>query len=122
MREPVRGAYDAPGSKVEPAPFGKVIEVLKSKKSFWLLSFGAASSSMMGYGIMFWLPSFFVRSFGDQLPEFMSFLPNYLLPAEPTLLAFAGYFYGLILLIGGILGIWLGGFLGDRKAAVVELI
>jgi MFS family permease len=50
---------------------------------------------MMGYGLFFWLPSFFVRSF------------------EMTLLN-ASLFYGAVLLVGGIAGIWAGGWLGDR--------
>ena len=37
---------------------------LPRKPSFWLLSFGAASGSILGYGLIFWLPSFFSRSFG----------------------------------------------------------
>jgi MFS family permease len=50
---------------------------------------------MMGYGLFFWLPSFFVRSYGLSLLE-------------------ASLFYGAILLIGGLAGIWAGGWLGDR--------
>ncbi|MCI5047055.1 MAG: MFS transporter [Aquisalinus sp.] len=114
MREPKRGQYDPPSAKVEPAPFREVVDLLLQKRSFWLLSIGAASSSMMGYGLIFWLPSFFVRSFGEALPEFMSFIPSFLLPAEPTQLSYAAYFYGTILFVGGLIGIWAGGFLADK--------
>ncbi|RYD67389.1 MAG: MFS transporter, partial [Sphingomonadales bacterium] len=31
-------------------PFGQVFAILARKKSFWLLSFGASASSMLGYG------------------------------------------------------------------------
>ena len=58
--------------------------------SFWLLSFGAASGSILGYGLIFWLPSFFNRSFGLALED-------------------VGWFYGSIVLVGGALGTWLGG-------------
>jgi MFS family permease len=68
------------------------------KPSFWLISLGASSSSMMGYGLFFWLPSFFVRSFGLELLE-------------------ASVFYGSILLVGGIAGTWLGGALADKLGA-----
>ena len=38
-----------------------------AKPSFWLLAFGAASSSMLGYGMGFWLPSLMKRSFDMEL-------------------------------------------------------
>jgi predicted MFS family arabinose efflux permease len=66
--------------------------------SFWLLSFGAACSSIMGYGIFFWMPSFLIRSFGFTLPE-------------------ASLYYAAILLIGGVAGVWLGGALADWMGA-----
>ncbi|NHK28676.1 MFS transporter [Parvularcula flava] len=114
MREPVRGQYDSQTADKSPAKLSAVISLLRKKSSFWTLAFGAASSSMMGYGLIFWLPSFFVRSFGDQLPEFMGFLPGFLLPADPTPISYAAYFYGTILFFGGMIGIWLGGALADR--------
>jgi predicted MFS family arabinose efflux permease len=81
-----------------PTGLGTVILLLLTKPSFWLLSLGAACSSMMGYGLFFWLPSFFVRSYGITLLQ-------------------ASLGYGAILLVGGIAGIWLGGFLSDKLAA-----
>ena len=114
MREPKRGQYDPPSAKVDPVPFREVLRTLLQKRSFWLLSVGAACSSMMGYGLIFWLPSFFVRSFGTALPEFMSFIPDFLLPSEPTQLSYAAYFYGTILFVGGLIGIWCGGALADK--------
>ncbi|MGQ0661124.1 spinster family MFS transporter [Sphingosinicella sp.] len=95
--EPVRGGFDsADGSASEPAPpFLEVAARLASTPSFWLLSFGAASGSILGYGLIFWLPSFFGRSFGLALAD-------------------VGWFYGGIVLIGGVAGTWLGGWLGDR--------
>ena len=41
----------------------------RATPSFWLLSFGAASGSILGYGLIFWLPSFFARSFHLALAE-----------------------------------------------------
>jgi MFS family permease len=69
---------------------------------------------MVGYGLMFWLPSFFVRSFADELPVFFSWLPSALLPGGGSTVLYASYFYGTLLLIGGTAGIWIGGLLGDR--------
>ncbi len=117
MKEPVRGRYDPPGARVAPARFKEVILVLVKKPSFWTLSLGAASSSMMGYGLFAWLPAFFVRSWGNELGAAMSWLPSWMVPEGAGTLLYAGYFYGTIVLVGGILGIWLGGQLGDRFAA-----
>jgi predicted MFS family arabinose efflux permease len=97
VREPARGRFDPRGNS-EPARLGDVIRTLFSKPSFWGLSFGASASSMMGYGLFFWLPSFFVRSYGLTLLE-------------------ASLYYGAILLIGGIAGLWMGGALADRFGA-----
>jgi len=97
VREPVRGGYDSPdGAAADPAPpFLVVVKRLARTPSFWLLSFGAASGSILGYGLIFWLPSFFGRSFGLSLEE-------------------VGWFYGSIVLVGGVAGTLLGGWIGDR--------
>ena len=97
IREPVRGGYDTiDGVASEPAPpFLVVAGTLARTPSFWLLSFGAASGSILGYGLIFWLPSFFSRSFGLELME-------------------VSWFYGSIVLVGGVAGTFLGGWIGDR--------
>ncbi|MEO1252871.1 MAG: MFS transporter [Pseudomonadota bacterium] len=117
MREPRRGQHDAATARVEPAPVIEVARTLMRKKSFWAMSIGAASSSMMGYGLIFWLPSFFVRSFGEALPAFFAWMPEFLIPPDPGPVLYASYFYGAILFFGGIAGIWLGGSLGDKFGA-----
>lgn len=106
VRDPRRGGYEVEGDPAAaisrelpvapPAPsFGRVLATLLPKPTFWLLSFGAAASSICGYGIAFWLPSFFQRSLGLSLVE-------------------TSLFYGAISLFGGVAGIWLGGVLADR--------
>jgi len=98
VAEPQRGRFD-PNHITDAAPsLGTIIRKLTHKPSFWIMSFGAACSSMMGYGLFFWLPSFFVRSYGISLLN-------------------ASLFYGAILLVGGLAGIWLGGSLADRFGA-----
>jgi predicted MFS family arabinose efflux permease len=92
--EPTRGRFDASQPQAA-APAEGVASALLRNPSFWLLSFGAASGSILGYGLIFWLPSFFNRSFGLALED-------------------VGWFYGSIVLVGGALGTWLGGSLGDR--------
>jgi MFS family permease len=95
IKEPPRGQFDAQRSDTKSASLKLIFSTLASKPSFWLLSLGASFSSMMGYGVFFWLPSFFVRSYGLTLLD-------------------ASLFYGAILLVGGVAGIWAGGWLGDR--------
>ena len=77
------------------ASFGDVAGRLARKPSFWLLSFGAASGSICGYGLGFWLPSYFVADLHLSLTD-MSF------------------YFGSIVLIGGSAGIYLGGRIADR--------
>lgn len=117
VREPKRGYYDPPTAKVKPASIKQVGKTIFKKPSFWFMSFGAASSSMMGYGLFGWMASFLVRSFGDELPNFFSWLPNWMLPENPTPVLYAAYFYGTIILLSGILGMWLGGSLSDKFAS-----
>ena len=95
VREPVRGGFDVERGQSGAASLTEIMRVLVRKPSFWGLSLGASFSSMMGYGLFFWLPSFFVRSY------------------EVTLLD-ASLVYGAILLVGGLAGTWLGGSLADR--------
>lgn len=89
VREPPREAALGPAA----GPGG--VAALLAKRSFWLISFGAAASSVCGYGVAFWLPSFFERSLGMNLVDRSLFL-------------------GSMTLIGGVLGVWAGGVLGDR--------
>lgn len=77
-----------------PLKFREIVKILSRKKAFWFLALGAASSSMLGYGIAFWLPSLLMRSFELDLIE-------------------TSRFFGAILLIGGVAGVLGGGILGD---------
>lgn len=92
VREPPR---EAAAAAVEQAPAGGGIRALLAKPSFWLISLGAAASSVCGYGVAFWLPSFFERSLGMGLVDRSLFL-------------------GAMTLVGGVIGVWAGGVLGDR--------
>jgi len=101
VREPKRGALDPPrvdadrAAAVAAPSLLAVIAVLARKPSFWGLSLGAASASMMGYGLFFWAPSFLVRSFHLSLLH-------------------ASLSFGALVLVGGLIGIWFGGALTDR--------
>lgn len=117
MKEPKRGGQDAPGVDVSPAPIGRVLTTLFTKPSFFFLALGAASSSMMGYGLFAWIPAFLVRSYDDQLPGFLSWMPDALIPDGAGPILYAAYFYGVVVLVGGLIGIWLGGALADKFGA-----
>ncbi len=91
LKEPPRQKSDAGAGAT-----GDLGALLK-KPSFWLISLGAAASSINGYGLMFWLPSFFKRSLHLGLVE-------------------TSWYFGAILFIGGMAGIWAGGWIGDRGA------
>lgn len=104
VKDPKRGGLDvepaalaaAPVAKeLKAPPFKEVVRTLAPKPSFWLLAFGAASSSVCGYGVAAWLPSFFMRSFGLTLSQ-------------------TAWYYSAIVLVGGVAGIWLGGSMADR--------
>jgi MFS family permease len=95
VREPQRGRYDRIRHAETRASLKSILTMIIGKPAFWLLSVGAAFSSMMGYGVFFWLPSFLVRSYQMSLLN-------------------ASLFYGAIILLGGLLGIWMGGWLADR--------
>jgi MFS family permease len=73
----------------------RTASVVLTKRSFWLLALGAASSSVCGYGVAGWLPLFFMRSFGLTLSQ-------------------TSWYYAGIALIGGTLGIWMGGVIADK--------
>jgi MFS family permease len=95
VREPLRGGLDPAPPPASRATLLEVAGALAGKPSFWGLAFGAAASSMMGYGLLFWMPSFLVRSFSLSLLQ-------------------ASMSYGGLVLVGGLAGIWAGGWLADK--------
>ena len=93
--EPVAGVPKATHVPTKAASFGEVWSILLRKPSFWFLAFGAACSSVYGYGSAFWLPSFFERSMGMAGVERAVYIAG-------------------IAFIGGTVGIWFGGWLADK--------
>jgi MFS family permease len=98
VAEPVRGGLDAHVGRGRSWSVGEVLRAIAGKKSFWGLSFGAACSSIVGYGLLFWLPSFFIRVHGLPL-------------ADTSLLV------GLGIIVFQTAGIWVGGWAGDKFGA-----
>ena len=95
LREPPRGMAEG---RVDVAPQPGVMETfhyLWTKRSFRHLAFGAALTAFVGYGVVTWVPSFLIRSYGMTTGD-------------------AGTYLGLILGIPGGIGIALGGWMADR--------
>ncbi len=90
VREPQRRAVSAATPGIV-----SVARMAFAKPSFWLLSLAAGCASLVGYGILFWFPSFLVRSFHFDVPH-------------------AGRFIAMVTLLGGVIGISAGGILADR--------
>ncbi len=91
--DPVR-----PSNRASPPPAKVVLGALAAKQTFWYISFGAAFSAMMSYGLAFWWPQLLQRSFGLDLRT-------------------TSYIFGAALLLGGGGGVLIGGWLGDRLAS-----
>ena len=90
---------DRPRASGSSAPslrdLGATFPAIARKPSFWLMAFGASLSSLCGYGLATWVASILIRSFGMTLVG-------------------AGQFLGSLLLIGGTIGVFMGGWLADR--------
>lgn len=101
VKDPPRGGVEAApadGAPPKAPSFGEVFRVVTRKKTFWLMAFGAAMSSICGYGVAFWLPSFFMRSMHLSLVD-------------------TSWFYGSLTFFGGCIGIVGGGVLADKLGA-----
>ena len=91
----VRDAPVSPAARSEPLPLRESFSMLGGKASFWLVCIATGIGSMCTYGLNFWLPSVLGRSFGLDLYD-------------------RGAVYAALVLFGGCVGMWLGGYLGDR--------
>jgi MFS family permease len=100
LREPPRGLSDPTGTGAHPAApdsLGDVVRFMLRLRSFRHLSLAAALHAFYGYGAAFFLPVFMIRAHGFGEGELSTYL-------------------ALIALLGGGLGTFLGGWLGDRLA------
>ncbi|GGZ41696.1 spinster family MFS transporter [Asticcacaulis endophyticus] len=95
VKDPPRGGMDGAVTAEKPMGFLATARLATGKPGFWLLSLGAAFTSMTGYGFMYWLPTFLSRSLEMDLGT-------------------RSWFLAALLLIGGMAGMTLGGVLGDR--------
>ena len=94
VREPVRGGFDV-NVPANPPRFGEALRILKGKPSFWLISLGSSLAATASYGISFWIPSFYVRSFD-------------------LVLGLVSMIYAGVILVGGVGGAWAGAWITDK--------
>lgn len=95
IREPERGMAEGRVAAVEQPSISETLAYLWKKPSFRHLAFAAALTSFVGYGVVTWVPTFLIRSYGMGTGEI-------------------GTWFGLILGIPGGIGIALGGYLADK--------
>jgi MFS family permease len=98
VREPARGMAEGRADDTEPPTVKETFAMLWSKRAFRHMAFGGALTAFVGYGVVNWVPAFFIRSHGMNTGEI-------------------GTWLGLILGIPGGIGIAWGGFLADRLGA-----
>jgi predicted MFS family arabinose efflux permease len=96
VKEPPRGFSDVGGAleRKDSVPLMDTIRFMWSLKSFRHLSFAGAMHAFVGYGVALFIPSFFIRVHGFGLAETSTYL----------------FLIGLT----GMIGTYLGGYLGDR--------
>lgn len=114
LPEPRRGLE----KKVVPVKgpsFADALKELKSKKSFWWISIGAALSAMVGYGHIAFYGSFYLRNHGEGLAALAASV-NEMIGVSFGPIGFVGTALGLIIGICGAAGTFLGGVLADRAA------
>ena len=98
LREPPRGMAEGRVADEEQPTIMETFRFLWSKRSFRHMAVGGGLTAFVGYGVITWVPSFLIRSYGMTTGD-------------------VGTYLGLILGIPGGIGIALGGYLADRYGA-----
>jgi MFS family permease len=89
------------------ATFGDTLRLLRTKPTFWLVAFGAASKAFIAYGHAPFTASFFLRVHKDEVADIAA---NFGLQS----VGFMGIAIGLIAGIGGAISSFAGGKIADR--------
>jgi MFS family permease len=110
VKEPrAQPAANTPGAAPAIADFGDVLRALSNKPTFWLAAASAGFLAFVGYGHLFFIQSFFLRSHG---PEIAALAAPFGLKAK----GFLGIATGLMIGGGGFVGTLLGGAIADHAA------
>jgi len=100
VKEPPRGYSEKSVEKDAALPtMREVLDILITKKSFKYIAFGAGFTAFIQYGVGNWTPSFMVRMHDMQGGEL-------------------GTWLALSVGLGGALGVWIGGYYGDKFGKV----
>jgi len=95
LKEQPRGRFDAPVSHQGDAPsFMAVLRTIRAKPAFLNMAFACGLTSFVNFGIMLFLPIYFVRSYDMSMTQ-------------------AGLLFGLVTSISNGLGTLFGGFGAD---------
>lgn len=98
IREPVRREFLVSGLKPVASPINKTMAHLFSRwKAFIVLFFALSGLAIMAYGIGFWIPEFLRRTY-DLTPEQLGFWLQW---------------RGVIVIVFGLSGVLLGGWMSD---------
>ena len=95
VREPKRGGIEHRVVSDEPDPLWPAIRSLMQQPTYFWLQIGGAFHAISGYGLAVWVAPFLIRVHGLEIHVI-------------------GTWLGLIALLAGIPGIFLGGYLCDR--------
>jgi predicted MFS family arabinose efflux permease len=86
------------------------VKALANKPSFWFAATATGFSAFVGYGLLFFNASFFLRCHG---PELAQIAASFGLKSK----GFLGLALGLVNGVGGFAGTVIGGWIADRAAA-----
>lgn len=99
LREPRAGATVPRHGQGTPLPARReVLQAFAGKAAFWWLALGAGFSSVFGYALFFWVPSFLARSHGMALLD-------------------VSLYYAAVVLLGGGFAGWIASALADSRGS-----
>ena len=95
VKEPLRGRWEDTGEAKQNPTLAETLKILKGTTAFWYIAIGAGFMSYVGYGNGNFFPSFLVRNHDMSLSQ-------------------VGITLALVSGATGMIGTFMGGFLGDR--------
>jgi predicted MFS family arabinose efflux permease len=116
LREPRRLVREKAHAAADAASFAEAMRYLSGRRSFWLLTLGAAIQTCTSLGSAPFIPSFFLRNHAIEIASLASSL-GAMLGVTLKPIAFLGLVLGLANGIAGAAGALVGGRLADRLAA-----
>ena len=72
IREPERGQAEGRVASATQPSVGETLAYLLKKRSFLHLAFAAALTAFVGYGVVTWVPTFLIRSYGFALGGYLA--------------------------------------------------